>query len=87
MKTVIAVSIDTKISSELQKKTKGTRSRIVERALQAYLKGESDYSIVDVPTRILMSVLHSRLTKRNDASAAMVCTFLADELLSNPERA
>tara|TARA_Y100001973_G_scaffold17543_1_gene25546 strand:- start:18 stop:269 length:252 start_codon:yes stop_codon:yes gene_type:complete len=66
MKTVVAVSIDTALASQLQKKTKGTRSRIVERALRAYLKGETDYSIQDVETKILATVLMTRLQQEND---------------------
>ena len=66
MKTVVAISIDTSLASQLQKKTKGTRSRIVERALRAYLKGETDYSIQDVETKILATVLMTRLQQEND---------------------
>jgi len=66
MKTVVAVSIDSSLASQLQKKTKGTRSRIVERALRAYLKGETDYSIQDVETKILATVLMTRLQQEND---------------------
>lgn len=65
VKTVVAVSIDTSLALELQKKTKGTRSRIVERALRAYLKGESDFSIVDIDTKKLATVLYSRLHTQN----------------------
>lgn len=66
MKTVIAVSIDTNLAKQLERKTKGTRSRTVERALRAYLDGESDYSIQDVETKILATVLMTRLQREND---------------------
>ena len=47
-------------------KTKGTRSRIIERAIRAYLNAETDFSIVDVSTKKLATVLMSRLQAKNN---------------------
>ena len=50
-KSIISANIDTELVKKLKSKTKGTRSRTIERAIRAYLNAESDYSIVDVPTK------------------------------------
>lgn len=60
-KSIISANISSSLVRKLKNKTKGTRSRVIERALEAYLKGESDYSIVDVPERKLIAVLLNRL--------------------------
>ena len=65
-KSIISANIDTELVKKLQMKTKGTRSRTIERAIRAYLDGESDYSIVDVSTKKLATVLMSRLQKKNN---------------------
>jgi len=65
-KSIISANISTHLVEKLQKKTRGTRSRIIERAIDAYLKGETDYSIVDVPTKKLATVLMSRLQAKNN---------------------
>ena len=39
-RSIISANIDTNLVRELQMKTKGTRSRIIERAIRAYLNGE-----------------------------------------------
>lgn len=65
-KSIISANIDTELVKKLQLKTRGTRSRIIERAIRAYLDGETDYSIVDVPTRKLIAVLMSRLQKESN---------------------
>ena len=65
-KSIISANISTHLVEKLQKKTRGTRSRIIERAIAAYLKGETDYSIVDVPTKKLATVLMSRLQAKNN---------------------
>ena len=65
-KSIISANISSSLVMELKRKTKGTRSRIIERAIRAYLDGETDYSIVDVPTKILASVLMSRIQEQNN---------------------
>ena len=65
-RSIISANIDTKLVEQLQLKTRGTRSRIIERAIRAYLDGETDYSIVDVPTRKLVAVLMARLQKESN---------------------
>lgn len=65
-KSIISANISTHLVEKLQRKTRGTRSRIIERAIDAYLKGETDYSIVDVPTKKLATVLMSRLQAKNN---------------------
>lgn len=65
-RSIISANIDTNLVRELQMKTKGTRSRIIERAIRAYLNGESDFSIVDVPTRKIVAVLLGRLQKESN---------------------
>ena len=65
-KSIISANIDTELVKRLKHKTVGTRSRTIERAIRAYLDGETDYSIVDVPTKKLATVLMSRLQKKNN---------------------
>lgn len=66
MKSVISANIPTHLAEKLKGKTRGTRSKIVERALDAYLKGESDFTIVDIDTRRLAVELMSRLQRENN---------------------
>ena len=65
-RSIISANIDTELVKKLQLKTRGTRSRIIERAIRAYLDGETDYSIVDVPDRKLIAVLIARLQKQSN---------------------
>lgn len=65
-KSIISANIDSDLVKELKMKTKGTRSRIIERAIRAYLDAETDYSIVDVPTNKLVAVLMARLQKESN---------------------
>ena len=65
-RSIISANIDSDLVKELKMKTKGTRSRIIERAIRAYLDAETDYSIVDVPTRKLVAVLMARLQKESN---------------------
>lgn len=65
-KSIISANISSSLVMELKRKTKGTRSRIIERAIRAYLDGETDYSIVDVPTNKLLAVLLNRIQKENN---------------------
>ena len=65
-KSIISANIDSDLVTELRMKTKGTRSRIIERAIRAYLNAETDFSIVDVSTKKLATVLMSRLQAKNN---------------------
>tara|TARA_R100000773_G_C4211554_1_gene111014 strand:+ start:716 stop:958 length:243 start_codon:yes stop_codon:yes gene_type:complete len=59
-KTVISANISVDVAKQLQNKTKGTRSRVVERALRAYLADREAFNIGDYPTRNVMAALLSR---------------------------
>tara|TARA_Y100000004_G_C8593627_1_gene277561 strand:- start:29 stop:298 length:270 start_codon:yes stop_codon:yes gene_type:complete len=64
-RSIISANIDSDLVKELKMKTKGTRSRIIERAIRAYLNAETDFSIGDVSTKLLATVLYSRLHTEN----------------------
>ncbi len=59
-RTIISANIDVEVVKQLRGKTKGTRSRVIERALRAYLADKEAYNISDVHTRNLMACLHAR---------------------------
>jgi metal-responsive CopG/Arc/MetJ family transcriptional regulator len=79
-KSIISANIDTELVKELKMKTKGTRSRIIERAIRAYLKGETDYSIVDVPERKLIAVLLERLNKESNYNDTPLILLLKERM-------
>ena len=79
-KSIISANIDSDLVTDLRMKTKGTRSRIIERAIRAYLNGETDYSIVDVPTNKLAAVLMSRIQQENNWNHTPL-TLLLKELV------
>ena len=79
-KSIISANIDTNLVKELKMKTKGTRSRIIERAIRAYLKGETDYSIVDVPERKLIAVLLERLLKESNYNDTPLILLLKERI-------
>ncbi len=60
MKTIISANIPVELAIRLKDKTKGTRSRVIARALKAYLDDKDSFDISDVPTRTLLAVLHAR---------------------------
>lgn len=78
-KSIISANIDTELVKRLKHKTVGTRSRTIERAIRAYLDGETDYSIVDVPTKKLAAVLMSRIQAENNWNHTPL-TLLLQEL-------
>lgn len=59
-RTIISANIDVDVVKSLKHKTKGTRSRVVERALKAYLEEMEAFNITDVPSRQMMAVLSQR---------------------------
>lgn len=60
MKTIISANIPVELAQRLQSKTKGTRSRVIERALRAYLDDRQAFDITDVETRTLAITLKNR---------------------------
>ena len=60
MKTIISANIPVSVAKQLQGKTKGTRSRVVTRALKAYLADREAFNIGDYPTRNIFAALLSR---------------------------
>jgi len=57
MKTIISANIPVSLAADLKGKTKGTRSRVVTRALRAYLADKAAFNIEDVSTKDLISEL------------------------------
>lgn len=66
MKTIITASVSTKTAQSLQDVKKGRRSYVVDRAISEYLKGRNEFSINDIPTKQLASVLMGRLQSQNN---------------------
>ena len=60
MKTIISANIPVSLAADLKGKTKGTRSRVITRALRAYLADKEAFNISDIQTRTLLAVLHAR---------------------------
>ena len=54
LRTIISANVPVSIAQRLQGKTKGTRSRVVSRALKAYLDEREAFSIEDIPTLSLL---------------------------------
>jgi metal-responsive CopG/Arc/MetJ family transcriptional regulator len=79
-KSIISANIDSDLVTKLRMKTKGTRSRIIERAIRAYLKGETDYTIVDVPERKLIAVLLERLNKESNYEDTPLILLLKERM-------
>lgn len=48
MKTIISANIPITLASRLKDKTKGTRSRVITRALTAYLDEKEAYNMSDI---------------------------------------
>lgn len=65
MKTVISANIPISLAIRLKDKTKGTRSRVVARALQAYLDEKDAYDMweMDIVNIILHLAARSELSK------------------------
>lgn len=60
MKTIISANIPITLASRLKDKTKGTRSRVITRALEAYLDDKEAFDITDIPIADLFQELYSR---------------------------
>jgi len=65
MKTVISANIPIAIAIRLKDKTKGTRSRVVARALEAYLDEKDGFDMYEIEIRDIFNHLMARseLTK------------------------
>jgi len=74
LKTIISANIPVSIARDLKTKTKGTRSRVITRALKAYLADQEAFNISDVETRTLLAVLHAR----EDVTPQMKALLLAE---------
>ena len=77
-RSIISANIDTELVKELQLKTRGTRSRIIERAIRAYLNAETDFSIADCSTKLLATVLYSRLHTENNYKQTSLTLMLKE---------
>ena len=60
IRTIISANIPVSLAMRLKHKTKGTRSRVIARALKAYLDEEEASNISDWDSRNLLAVLHAR---------------------------
>ncbi|AXF52049.1 MAG: hypothetical protein [Virus sp.] len=60
LKTIISANIPVSLAGRLKNKTKGTRSRVITRALTAYLDEKEAFNITEVPSRQLLAVLSQR---------------------------
>lgn len=74
LKTIISANIPVSIARDLKTKTKGTRSRVITRALKAYLADQEAFDISDIHTRNLLAVLHAR----EDVSDALKALLLVE---------
>ena len=59
-KTIISANIPVRLAERLNKKTKGTRSRVITRALEAYLNDMEAFDISDVSTGVMLIELYHR---------------------------
>jgi|TARA_R110000824_G_scaffold374118_2_gene564608 hypothetical protein len=57
MRTIISANIPVSLAEKLKTKTKGTRSRVITRALSAYLADMDAFDITDVETTDLLMEL------------------------------
>lgn len=53
-KTIISANIPVSLAEELKNKTKGTRSRVITRALSAYLADKAAFDLEDISTEDLL---------------------------------
>lgn len=60
MKTVISANVPIGLAIRLKDKTKGTRSRVIARALEAYLDEKEAFTIEDITTEKLLLELFFR---------------------------
>lgn len=59
LKTIISANIPVSLAKQLKGKTKGTRSRVITRALTAYLADREAYDISDISSdRIILELMY-----------------------------
>ncbi len=59
LKTIISANIPVSIARDLKTKTKGTRSRVITRALRAYLADMQAFDIEDISTKdLILELMH-----------------------------
>lgn len=76
MKTVISANIPVGLAERLKSKTKGTRSRVIGRALQAYLDEKEAFSIEDISTADLIMELAFRKELTDSQKQMMRAIYL-----------
>lgn len=54
LRTIISANIPVSLAERLKTKTKGTRSRVISRALRAYLDEKDAFTIEDVSTEKML---------------------------------
>lgn len=59
-KTIISANIPVTLAERLKDKTKGTRSRVISRALKAYLDEKDAFDIADISTPVILLELAYR---------------------------
>ena len=59
-KTIISANIPVQLADRLKNKTKGTRSRVIERSLRNYLDSKDAYDIEEISTEDLLLELMYR---------------------------
>lgn len=60
MKTVISANVPISLAIRLKDKTKGTRSRVISRALQAYLDEKDAFDLFEWEVIDILNHLYSR---------------------------
>lgn len=60
MKTVISANVPVSLATRLKDKTKGTRSRVITRALEAYLDEKEAYDLNDLDIEFILMHLFYR---------------------------
>ena len=60
LKTIISANIPVSLAARLKDKTKGTRSRVIQRALRAYLDEEIAYDLWEMEVHQILNHLLAR---------------------------
>lgn len=66
LKTIISANIPVSLAQRLKGKTKGTRSRVIARALRAYLDDKESFTMADIETKEIAAHLMNRIMREND---------------------
>jgi len=65
LKTIISANIPVSLAERLKDKTKGTRSRVIQRALKAYLDEEIAYDLFEIDLIDLLNHIYCRSELNN----------------------